>query len=118
MINDDEALAEKYNAGLHLSSARLMSSSQRPPFEWVGASCHNREQLQQAQTLNLDYAVLSPIKNTLTHVDAEPLGWSVFSDLMPELPVYALGGMQYKDLAAAQAHGAHGIAMMRSPWQN
>jgi len=33
------------------------------------------------------------------------------------LPVLALGGLKPDDLNAAKAHGAHGVAGIRSFWQ-
>jgi 8-oxo-dGTP diphosphatase len=32
------------------------------------------------------------------------------------IPVYALGGLSQDDLSAAEAAGAHGVAMMRAAW--
>lgn len=119
MVNDDEALARKVHANLHLSSARLRACTTRPPFDWVGASCHTAEELAQAAALQLDYAVLSPVCKTLTHVQAVPLGWEGFAAhaAATPLPLYALGGLAEQDLPTAQMHGAHGIAMMRQGWQ-
>lgn len=116
VANDDAALARAYGGGLHLSSARLMACSARPDFAWVGASCHSAAEIKRAADLGLDYAAVSPIKKTLTHVSAAPMGWSAFAELSAELPLYALGGMTRADLAVAQQHGAHGIAQMRQSW--
>jgi len=120
LINGSSTVAEKSGAdGIHLSSAQLMSLPQRPDFPWCGASCHNRRELEHAAELELDYAVLSPVKATLTHPGAAPLGWESFAALAQglPLPVYALGGMDAEDMEAAWRHGAHGIAMLRSAWR-
>ncbi len=120
LINGSSAVAKRCGAdGVHLSSAQLMSLPQRPDFPWCGASCHDRKELERAAELELDYAVLSPVKATLTHPDAPPLGWDAFADLargLP-LPVYALGGMNAEDMETAWRSGAHGIAMLRSAWR-
>ena len=119
VVNDDAQLATEVAAdGLHLSSRALMACHHRPDFAWVGASCHDEAQLQQAALLGLDYAVLSPVAKTLTHVAVPPLGWTAFTELVRfvGLPVYALGGMRFSDLSLAQKHGAHGIGMMRQSW--
>ncbi|MCH9757839.1 MAG: Nudix family hydrolase [Proteobacteria bacterium] len=119
VINDDETLARQIGAaGVHLSAARLMACAKRPPFEWVGASCHNAAELTQAEALTLDYAVLSPVNATLTHVNATPIGWDGFGEhtRQSSIPLYALGGMEKEDIATAIAHGGHGIAMMRRGW--
>jgi 8-oxo-dGTP diphosphatase len=116
LINDDAALAEDVAAaGLHLSSARLMAATMRPPFALVGASCHDAGELAQAARLGLDYALLGPVLPTATHAGATPLGWAGFARLAAgqPLPIYALGGMRNGLLDEAMRHGAHGIALMR-----
>jgi 8-oxo-dGTP diphosphatase len=116
VINDDADLARETGAdGIHLSSRALLQSTGRPDFDWVGASCHSRAELDQAAALELDYALLGPVLATPTHPDAQSLGWPAFEqmiDLCP-LPVLALGGMKPEMMAEAQAHGAHGLALMR-----
>ncbi|OIQ99365.1 CTP pyrophosphohydrolase [mine drainage metagenome] len=104
--------------GVHLSSRALMQLKVKPEGKLYGASCHNRQELAHAESLGLDYVVLSPVQKTLSHTDAQPLGWDVFSELIADysLPVYALGGLQANDLSIAREHGAHGIAMQRSAW--
>jgi 8-oxo-dGTP diphosphatase len=116
LINDDEDIARRAGAdGLHLSAARLAACVQRPDFAWVGASCHDAEELRRAGELGLDYALLGPVLPTPTHPEASGLGWAEFARLITgtPLPVFALGGMTNAMLATAQEHGAHGIALMR-----
>jgi 8-oxo-dGTP diphosphatase len=105
-------------SGLHLTSRHLMQLNQRPDFRLVAASCHNRQELEHAVRLGLDFAVLSPVKNTLSHPDAKPLGIQGMTELIAEcpIPVYALGGMSPDQLLEIQSQGAHGIAMMRNAW--
>lgn len=106
-------------SGVHLSSFDLMKLQVKPENMLCGASCHNSQELAHAESLGLDYVILSPVQATLSHVDATPLGWGGLSDLIAgySLPVYALGGMQAKDLTTARLHGAHGIAMLRGAWE-
>ena len=116
VINDDEQIARRVGAdGIHLSSARLAACTQRPDFTWVGASCHNADEVTRAGELGLDYALLGPVLPTQTHPDATGLGWTAFAGQLTgnTLPVLALGGMTPAALSTAQKHGAHGIAMMR-----
>ena len=116
VINDDEEIARRTGAdGLHLSAARLASCTQRPDFAWVGASRHKAAELARAGELDLDYALLGPVLPTPTHPESAGLGWTEFAGMLAgnTLPVFALGGMQPAMLAAAQGHGAHGIALMR-----
>lgn len=105
-------------SGLHLTSTDLMNLDQRPDFEYVAASCHNREELQQAVNLGLDFIVLSPVMKTLSHPEATPLGIGTMAELIANcpIPVYALGGMTIDQLGEVQSHGAHGIAMLSNAW--
>lgn len=116
VINDDAGLARRIGAdGLHLSAAALAACAERPDFAWVGASCHTADEIARAGELGLDYALLGPVRPTPTHPDAAGLGWEEFGQRIAgnTLPVFALGGLRPGDLAEAQAHGAHGIALMR-----
>lgn len=116
VINDDEEIARRVGAdGLHMSAARLAACVQRPNLAWVGASCHSTAEITRAGELDLDYALLGPVRPTPTHPEAAGLGWTEFARLVAgnTLPVFALGGMQPTMLSEAQGHGAHGIALMR-----
>lgn len=116
LVNDDAHIARCVGAdGLHLSSASLIECTQRPDFEWVGASCHNALELAKAVELGCDYALLGPVLPTLTHPEASAMGWAEFTRLITDcpIPVFALGGMQGTMVVEAQQNGAHGIAMLR-----
>jgi len=119
LVNGDLELARKVGAdGVHLAAAQLLALTQRPEVEWCAASAHNAAELSRAAELGLDFAVLSPVKPTLSHPGATPLGWEGFAELaagMP-MPVYALGGMSGADIADAWQAGAHGIALQRGAW--
>ena len=116
LISDDAALARDSGAhGLHLPAKALMQCAVRPPFEWVGASCHSAQEIDQAVKLGLDFVLLSPVLPTASHPEAQGLGWAEFARLIERLPlpVFALGGMKKEMLDSARQHGAHGIALMR-----
>lgn len=118
-INSDINIAQQLDAsGVHLSSQKLMQMQAKPEGMLCGASCHNPAELSQAAALGLDYVMLSPVKATMSHLDAQPLGWDTFNQLINgySLPVFALGGMQMEDLNTARQYGAHGIAMQRAVW--
>ncbi|GMR06661.1 MAG: Nudix family hydrolase [Gammaproteobacteria bacterium] len=110
---------QKRFSGLHLTSKHLMQLDHRPDFKLVAASCHNRQELEHAIKLRLDFAVLSPVNNTPSHPEATPLGLSKMCEIISNspIPVYALGGMSLDQLHEIQSYGAHGIAMMRNAWQ-
>ncbi len=121
IINGDPNLAIAVGAdGVHLTSARLKSLSSRPLNHsfWVGASCHDAQELEHAARIGADFALLSPVKSTSGDEKAPPLGWEGFCALAgaARLPVYALGGLGREDLEAAWAHGAQGVAAIRGFW--
>ncbi|QKT03035.1 Nudix family hydrolase [Ectothiorhodospiraceae bacterium 2226] len=109
-------------AGVHLNSERLMSLSSRPlgGEQWVGASCHDLAELQHAEAIGADFAVLSPIKPTPSHPGAPTLGLERLRELSDRvaIPVYALGGMYPADVAEAHRYGAQGIAVVTALWSD
>jgi len=116
LMNGDARLSREFGMdGIHLTSVELMAATSRPEANLCGASCHNTEELFQADRLNIDFVVLGPVSPTLSHPEVVPIGWRRFSILIRDfsLPVYALGGMWLEDLTIAWEHGGHGVAMMR-----
>jgi 8-oxo-dGTP diphosphatase len=101
--------------GRHFTAAELMQLAGRPAGGLAAASCHTREELEQAMALELDFAVLGPV---LEKGGAAPLGWAGFEAVArgSSIPVYAVGGLRPADLEAAWRHGAHGLAMIRAAW--
>ncbi len=86
--------------------------------KWVAASCHSADELRQAQFIDADFAVVSPVLPTQSHPGAACLGWDGLRQLAAQanMPVYALGGMRPEYVAEAQRHGAQGIAAVSSLW--
>ncbi len=84
----------------------------------MGASCHDAGDLDRAARLGLDYALLSPVQPTVSHLDVPPLGWDRFAALADRalLPVYALGGLCPADQQRAFRKGAQGVAAIRGLW--
>lgn len=119
LVNGDLALARHVGAdGVHLPCAQLMQLGERPELPLVAASCHNAPELARAAALDLDFAVLGPVRETASHPGVAGLGWARCAQLLENvsLPVFALGGLRRGDLDAAQQAGAHGIAAIRAAW--
>jgi len=120
LLNARPSLVSQTRAdGVHLTAARLMETSARPNLELVAASCHDERELAHAARLGLDFVVLGPVQDTVSHPGATTLGWSGFSALIADypLPVYAVGGLGYADMESGWAAGAHGIAAIRAAWR-
>lgn len=99
--------------GIHLSSNDLLQIQSRPEgYQWVAASCHNLQELKLAEKTGVDFVVLAPVQKTDSHPGIPPMGWQKFTELtlQSSIPVYALGGLQQKDLNRANYAGAQGIA--------
>jgi 8-oxo-dGTP diphosphatase len=100
--------------GLHFTAREFSSLRERPKGGLVAASCHTRAELERAMALELDFAVLGPVRDKAT-----AMGWARFAELArgASLPVYAIGGLTPADLEDAWRAGAHGLAMIRGAWQ-
>jgi len=101
--------------GLHLSGKNfaLANISERPiPVkQWFSLACHNLAELESAQNI-ADYILVSPVKETLTHPQANALTWAGFKVITRQarIPCYALGGLQLSDREEAVLSGGQGIA--------
>lgn len=106
--------------GVHLTTSQLQALNTRPLPDalLVSAACHNRQELEQAATVGVDFALLSPVSPTQTHPDMPHLGWQSFAELVAKaaFPIYALGGLSESDLTTAWSHGGHGIAAITGLW--
>lgn len=114
LINSAVKNADKFDiSGIHLTAQDLLGTKKRPiKYQWVAASCHNKEVLKHAEKIGVDFVVLAPVLATRTHPDVKPLGWGKFEELVAtvNLPVYALGGMTKQDIYFSQLAGAQGIS--------
>jgi 8-oxo-dGTP diphosphatase len=99
--------------GIHYTALQLMNLRERPRGLLAAASCHRREELERAMQLELDFAVLGPVKDK-----APALGWTRFAELAAgaTIPVYAIGGLTRAGMEDAWRAGAHGVAMIRGSW--
>lgn len=98
--------------GIHLTRIHLLESHCRPGnIKWLSASCHNQLELEHAQKIGVDFAVLSPVWETPSHPDVSTLGWVGFNELasLYAMPIYALGGVKKSQLTTAYYAGAQGI---------
>jgi len=119
LLNGNVTLAQAVGAdGVQLTSTQLAQWHERPAVAWCAASCHSWEELQRAEALGCDFALLSPVLPTLSHPGAAHLGWQNFAAIAAKssIPVYALGGLEWGDMTTAWQHGAHGIALLRKAW--
>ncbi|MFA9461403.1 thiamine phosphate synthase [Thiohalorhabdus methylotrophus] len=113
-VNGRPELARAVRAdGLHLPEGYP-----RPPTtEWSGVltvAAHDGHGLERARQVHADFALLSPLFDTRSHPDTEPLGPKRFAALAAESPVplVALGGINAGNAHLARESGARGVACM------
>ena len=120
LVNADVRLALEFGLGLHLPASHLHALHERPvPAELpLAASCHGVDDLQAAEGLGCDFAVLGTVKPTPSHPGVAGIGWDGFAAMRERvsLPIYAIGGLAPDDVDDARRHGAQGIAGIRSLW--
>lgn len=122
LLNCDPLWVEATSAdGVHLTQERLMSTRQRPVGDryLLAASCHDEDSLRRAASIDSNFVVLSPVKETVSHHNARPIGWLRFQQLCANtsLPVYALGGMALSEVNQARQFGAQGVALISGIWE-
>ena len=69
--------------GLHLSASKAAKLQQRPisKQQCFTVACHNLQEMQHAQQLDVDAVFVSPVLATQTHPNVVPLGWERFAAL-------------------------------------
>ena len=107
-------------AGTHLTSKKLLTLKSRPldKEHLIGASCHNLQEIEYANKLNLDYIFIGPVLEKHQNKNRKTLGWSGFSELtkLSQIPAYAIGGMLVEDAETSIQHGGQGVAAIRDLW--
>ena len=127
LINSSMKVSDEINSGasgIHLTSHHLHKKDfaetyqAQFPEKMTAASCHNKEDIERANQLSLDFIVISPVQQTVSHPQQASLGWDNFKSLtdFARIPVFALGGLRLTDIPQAQNHGAQGIAAIRGLW--
>ena len=106
----------------HINSLILRTVTSNPFGESIklSASCQSNIELNQAQNLNCDFALLSAVKETTSYAGRLVHGWFQFNKITSQarLPVFALGGVKSGDLTVARYQGAIGVAGTTNFWSN
>ncbi len=104
-------------AGYHIRSALL--SSDPPEGLSLSASCHNKQELLQAEKLGVAYAFLSPIFPSISKPGYGPdYEKEELKALVQEtsFPVFALGGVDEEKLSLIEEFGFAGAVFHGSLW--
>lgn len=115
---DASESVNEYIRGRHLTQVALLAKTdlvRQSEQDYWFAACHDDASIAHAVKLGVDAMTLGAVLATPTHPDGLLLGWDGFAQLakLSDVPVYALGGMQIKDLDQVHANGGFGVAGMR-----
>ena len=119
VINDrvDVALAADAD-GVHIGQSDMAYEDARRllgPDKIIGLSVENFEDLERANSLDVDYVGISPVYGTPTKTDtAQPFGLEGLRKAV-ELsahPTVAIGGMNQQTVAEVMATGCDGVAVV------
>lgn len=104
--------------GRHLTQSALVAQTdlvRSSEQDYWFAACHDEKSIVHAVQLGVDAITVGSVFATPTHPDQEALGWARFAQFtqLSDIPVYALGGMQVKDLDDVRANGGFGVAGIR-----
>ena len=110
----NKTFKEDYCDGWHLTANEMLNLKERPceAEQILGASTHDLNEALKAQSLGVDFVLISPVQATQTHPNTAPIGWNKAKEVVEQLniPVYFLGGMTLNDLDKTLNVGAQGIA--------
>ena len=110
LIGSDIKLAEDINAdGIHFPEYMVKKNKINWTYiknvksnkKWIiTTAVHNIQSLKKAEELNIDAALLSPVFPSKSHPNNKSLGLNKFLKIVKKtkLPIYALGGINIKNV--------------------
>lgn len=120
IINDRLDVALLIDAdGIHLGKEDMPVSWARKILgkdKLIGLSCSDLKDIKDAPTEDADYLALGPVFATKTKSGAKPIGPKVFWKALknPSIPVYAIGGIDEKNIGRLSGAGPVRIAVCRA----
>lgn len=123
IVNDNLYLAQQVAAdGVHLGLSDMKIEEARAILgstKIIGGTANTFEDIENHIKNGCDYIGLGPFKFTSTKEKLSPiLGLSGYFDILEkikknkiEIPVYAIGGIDLKDISPLMETGIHGIAV-------
>ena len=114
LVGEDSRPSQEPN----LVGASLLANNQRPRV--LTCAAHTPNDLQAAQRLGVDFAVVGNVRATASHPGRAGIGWAALGALTAttSVPVYAIGGVTPHDLGAARDRGAVGVAGISAFWSD
>lgn len=113
LIGKDPELAWALGAdGAHFSDYdEFPAKIERQKNFMITLACHNFSSVLKSQNLSIDAIFLSPIFATKSHAGKPALGLEVLKKALAtsKIPVFALGGVNKKNLESLQSLGVKGF---------
>ena len=125
LIGSDVKLAEDINAhGIHLPEYMIRNNkinwinikNVKSNKKWIiTTAVHNIQSLKKAEELDIDAALLSPVFPSKSHPNNKSLGLNKFLKIVKKtkLPIYALGGINIKNVKSLIETDIIGYAFQR-----
>ena len=125
LISSDIKLAEDINAdGIHFPEYMVKKNkinwviikNVKSNKKWIiTTAVHNIQSLKKAEELNIDAALLSPVFPSKSHPNNKSLGLNKFLKIVKKtkLPIYALGGINIKNVKSLIETDIIGYAFQR-----
>jgi thiamine-phosphate pyrophosphorylase len=119
-INDHPDIARLSNAdGIHLGMEDDMELSETSSFAIYGGTAHSVAEMKKHPIEKLNYFGVGPFRETRTKKKIKTiLGTEGYKSLLEEMakegikqPIFAIGGIEEKDIAAIMETGVYGIAL-------
>lgn len=122
IINDSLRVAQAcHSDALHLGLTDLPvpEAKKRLPGKLIGGTANTFEQVKQRCAEEVDYIGLGPFRFTSTKEKLSPvLGLGGYQSILDQMkaenlntPVYAIGGIEFRDIASIISTGVYGIAV-------
>jgi thiamine-phosphate pyrophosphorylase len=123
VINDNPTIAKRVNAdAVHLGLDDMSVESARKIFiddKIIGGTANTYEHVKNRCAENVDYIGLGPFKFTSTKEKLSPvLGIEGYTNIINKMksdnlhtPIFAIGGIELKDIEAIMKTGVYGIAL-------
>ena len=99
---------------LPLPVLRTMTAEEKAKFDSIGASCHSKEEAEEAERLGCTYITAGHVFVTDCKKGLAPRGLSFLQEVCEAvtLPVYAIGGINSENAQSAYEAGAKGVCLM------
>ena len=122
IINDNVNVAAKCNADavhLGLDDMSVLEARKLFPNKIIGGTANTFEHIKQRCNENVDYIGLGPFRFTSTKEKLSPiLGLEGYQNIIQKMrqenlstPIYAIGGIELKDIESIITTGLYGIAV-------